>query len=271
MTPDYTDYALVALVLAGAAFVQSASGFGFALVAVAVLPQIIGLESAISLIAAFSLLVSLSTLWLNRGDFSWSRTWPLTVAICATLPIGFWFLKNADGMILVRALGVILITVAVMDLRISALKFFRYRFGKRKDSASARSTIAAIPEEEIRTLPKWSVWPLGMIGGLLGGAFNVSGPPAVAYVYSQPWSKLQTVAVLQTVFLIAGLFRNGLMIAAGDYNAQLMRWVACSIPTALLAIWLGKKLLDRLPKNLLKLMVFTFILVMGVKYLVAGM
>ncbi len=265
MTP--TDYALVALILAGAAFVQSASGFGFALVAVAALPQIIGLEAAISLIAAFNLLVSLSTLWLNRGDFSWSRTWPLTVAICATLPIGFWFLKNADGTVLIRVLGVILITVAVIDLRISALKFFRTRFGK--DSTRIRSTITA--NEEIRTLPTWSVWPLGMIGGLLGGAFNVSGPPAVAYAYSQPWSKLQTVAVLQTVFLIAGLFRNGLMLAAGDYNAQLLRWVACSIPAALLAIWLGKKLLDRLPKNLLKLMVFTFILVMGVKYLVAGM
>jgi len=266
------DYALVALVLAGAAFVQSASGFGFALVAVAALPQIIGLESAISLIAAFNLLVSLSTLWLNRGDFSWARTWPLTVAICATLPVGFWFLKNADGTHLIRVLGVILIVVAVMDLRLSAVNFWQSRFGK----SNAVGSSAPVPTSpgspaDVQTLPKWSVWPLGLIGGLLGGAFNVSGPPAVAYAYSQPWTKLQIVAVLQTVFLIAGLFRNGLMVAAGDYNAQLFRWILISIPAALVAIWLGKKLLDRLPKNLLKLLVFTFILVMGTKYLFVGM
>lgn len=270
MTP--TDYALVALVLAGAAFVQSASGFGFALVAVAALPQIIGLESAISLIAAFNLLVSLSTLWLNRGDFSWPRTWPLAVAICATLPIGFWFLKNADGTILIRVLGIILIVVAVMDLRMAAVNFWQTRVLKTKPTRGAAAPVDAMtPGVDVQTLPKWSVWPLGLIGGLLGGAFNVSGPPAVAYAYSQPWTKLQIVAVLQTVFLIAGLFRNGLMVTAGDYNAQLFRWILCSIPAALVAIWLGKKLLDRLPKNLLKLLVFTFILVMGLKYLLVGM
>jgi len=270
MTP--TDYALVALVLAAAAFVQSASGFGFALVAVAILPQIIGLESAISLIAAFNLLVSLSTLWLNRGDFSWARTWPLAVAICATLPVGFWFLKNADGSILIRLLGVILIVVATMDLRLAAVNFWRSKIPvQQRERPPIVENDLAVSTTEIQTLPKWSVWPLGLIGGLLGGAFNVSGPPAVAYAYSQPWTKLQIVAVLQTVFLIAGLFRNGLMVVAGDYNAQLFRWILCSIPAALVAIWIGKKLLDRLPKNLLKLLVFTFILVMGIKYLVVGM
>lgn len=261
MTP--LDYALVALVLAFASFVQSASGFGFALVAVAALPQIIGLEPAIALIAAFNLLVSLSTLWWNRKDFSWSKAWPLTLAICITLPIGFWLLKSADGTKLIRVLGVILITVALMDLRLSVPAMLRARLGK--------ATLQRNPEAEERaTLPAWSVWPLGFIGGVLGGAFNVAGPPAVAYAYSQPWSKTQSVAALQTVFLLAGLMRNGFMVAAGDYNAQLFRWIVCSIPAALLAIWLGKLLLDRLPKNLLKLAVFTFILVMGVKYLLVG-
>ena len=262
MTP--LDYALVALVLAFASFVQSASGFGFALVAVAALPQIIGLAPAIALIAAFNLLVSLSTLWWNRKDFSWSKAWPLTLAICITLPIGFWFLKNAGGTVLIRVLGVILITVALMDLRLSVPAMLRARLGKAKVERKTKTEVRA-------SLPKWSVWPLGLIGGLLGGAFNVAGPPAVAFAYSQPWSKTQTVAVLQTVFLIAGLMRNGLMVVAGDYNAQLFCWILWSIPAAMIAIWLGKLLLDRLPKNLLKLAVFTFILVMGVKYLVVEM
>ena len=104
-----------------------------------------------------------------------------------------------------------------------------------------------------------------------GGAFNVAGPPVVAYAYSQPWSKTQTVAVLQTVFLLCGLLRNGLMAASGDYTVLLFKWIAWSIPPAFLAIWLGKLLLDRLPKDLLKVAVFTFILAMGVKYLVWGM
>lgn len=265
MTP--TDYALVALVLAVASFVQSACGFGFALVAVSALPQIIGLAPAIALIAAFNLLVSVTTLWWNRGGFSWQKAWPLTLAICLTLPIGFWFLKSADPTLLLRVLGVILIVVALMDLRGSLLE----RRRKRNQAADPVDPDSTEIVTVAHALPAWSVWPLGLIGGLLGGAFNVAGPPVVAYAYSQPWSKTQTVAVLQTVFLICGLLRNGLMAASGDYTLQLFKWIAWSLPPALLAIWLGKLLLDRLPKDLLKVAVFTFILAMGVKYLVWGM
>ena len=110
----------------------------------------------------------------------------------------------------------------------------------------------------------------GLAGGILAGAFNVGGPPVVVYAYSRPWTKVETVAILQSVFVTAGLTRNLLMAHAGEITSDLIRLVAWSLPGAALAVWLGKRILDRLPMDRLRQIVFVLIFLIGVKYAVRG-
>ncbi|NOX99061.1 MAG: sulfite exporter TauE/SafE family protein [Verrucomicrobia bacterium] len=248
MFPEITDLFLVALIMAGAAFVQSVSGFGMAIVAVALLPLVMGLKDAIALIAVFNLFVSTLTLFWNRSGFSWKVARPLVIGMMIGIPLGYYFLQSTDSTILIRMLGAVLILIAISDTILS-----------RKSHLS---------------LPNWSAWPLAIFGGVIGGAFNVGGPPIVAYAYSQNWSKTQIVATLQSVFLIAGLFRNGLMIShdlgtsdRNDWSWNLVFNLFAAIPLAIVAIWLGKKCLDRIPQSTLRATVFTFIFIMGAKYL----
>ncbi len=236
---DWPQFLLVALVLGVAAFVQSATGFGLALVAVAALQLVLDLREAIALIAVFNLLVCVVTLWFNRLGFCWRSAWPLALGMSLGIPIGYYFLHSADRVVLVRSLGVTLVLIAVLGLRLS-------------EAASQK-------------IPRWTAFPLSIFGGVLGGAFNVGGPPIVAYAYAQPWSKTQTVAVLQVTFLSAGLTRNVLMAGAGEYTPRILTMVAIAAGPAFLGIFLGRKLLDRLPKPALKLGVFVFILIVGLR------
>ncbi len=243
MPPE--SIAAAVLILSAAAFVQSVSGFGMALVASAALPLVMPLHEGIALVAVFNLFVCVVTLWHNRAAFSWSSAWPIALFMCLGIPIGFFFLHSADPAILIRVLGAVLVTIAIFDLRFS-------------------------PKADHHRMPGWAAAPLGLLGGVVGGAFNVGGPPVVAYVYSQNWEKARNVAVLQTVFLCGGLTRNALMGPAGDYTRQLFLVLAWSAIPAALSIALGKWLLEKIPKQRLRTGVFLFVLAMGVKYLVLG-
>lgn len=242
MPPE--SIAAAVLILSVAAFVQSVSGFGLALVASAALPLVMPLHDLIALVSVFNLFVCVVTLWHNRTAFSWSSAWPIALFMCAGIPIGFFFLHRTDPEVLIRVLGAALVAIALFDLRFS-------------------------PKNEYQ-LPRWSVAPLGLIGGVAGGAFNVGGPPIVAYVYSQNWEKARNVAVLQTVFFCAGLTRNVLMGPAGDFTRQLFLVLAWSAIPAALSIALGKWMLERIPKQKLRTAVFLFVLAMGAKYLLLG-
>ena len=232
------------LILSAAAFINSVSGFGMALIATAGLPLVMPLHEAISLVAVFNLFVSLVTFWHNRSGFSWKSVLPLAISICLGVPIGFFFLHSADPEVVKRVLGGVLVLIAVSDLRLSPNHHYQ--------------------------LPPWTAVPLGFTGGLVGGAFNVGGPPIVAFVYSQDWSKVRCVAVLQAVYFLSGIVRNGLMGPAGDYTRTLFVVLAWSILPSMITIALGKKLLDRIPKAALRRAVFIFVLVMGLKYLIWG-
>jgi uncharacterized membrane protein YfcA len=232
------------LILSVAAFVQSVSGFGLALVATAAMPLVMPLREVVSLVAVFNLFVSAVTLWHNRAEFSWKEAWPILTCMCVGIPVGFFFFHAVDGTLLIRILGGVLVAIALFDLRFSPSRDYR--------------------------LPRWSVVPLGVTGGVVGGAFNVGGPPIVAYVYSQNWEKSRNVAVLQTVFLAGGLTRNALMGSAGDYSRTLFLLLAFSAIPGALAIAFGKKMLERIPKEKLRTGVFIFVLLMGTKYLVFG-
>ena len=108
---------------------------------------------------------------------------------------------------------------------------------------------------------------MGMLGGILAGAFNVGGPPIVVYTYSRDWTKVEVVAILQTAFLAGCLTRNLLMLGTGEVTADLLILVAWTVPTAIFAVWLGKLTLDRLPQILLKRFVFALIFLIGLSYL----
>ncbi|NNE92152.1 MAG: sulfite exporter TauE/SafE family protein [Verrucomicrobiales bacterium] len=231
-------------ILAVAAFVQSATGFGLALVCVAALPLLMEVHEAVALVAFFNLLVTSTIFWLNRHDFSWKAAWPLVLTMVIGIPLGYYGMHALPEKTVIRVLGGILVAIALSDFRM------------------------ALKRGKGLRLPGWLAVPAGFTGGILGGAFNIGGPPIVAFAYSQGWKPARCVAILQSCFLAGGMFRNLLMGIKGEFTKDILIISAWAAIPALLAIWLGKKTLDSLPAPLLRRLVFLFVLGMGLKYLV---
>lgn len=237
-------FILVVALLGTAAFVQSATGFGLAIVSMAGLPLVLSIRDATTVTAMLNLIVCVGIVYRNRKEFRLENCWPLIIAICVGIPIGYYGLRTFNDVWVVRTLGIVLILISISEL------FFR------KDGMK---------------MPAAAGVPICCLGGILGGAFNVGGPPIVAYIYSQNWGKVQTVTTLQIIFFASGIVRNGLMIFEGDTTWSLLKLVAISIPAVFVGIWLGKIVLDRTPLHWLKRVVFVAVLVIGTYYLWGSM
>ena len=233
---------LVAIVTV-AAFAQGLTGFGFGLVAMALLPLFMDFKDAVALVAVLNLLVCLATFLSTRRHLVWRRAAPLAAASFLGVPLGVWALIRWDARWLLAVLGAWMIAFAISELLLA--RWWRPRF------------------------PEWSGWPVGLVSGALGGAFNAGGPPVIAYVYSQPWSKEETVAALQVIFGASAVARVALMGGTGLVPADLVTICAVAALPVLGGIALGASLLRRVPQAALKVVAAAFFLVMGAKYLLA--
>lgn len=230
---------ILALSLSG--FVQGVTGFGFGLAAVALLPLLLGLKDAQVVVALLNVVVCMVTFLATWRHFRWRDGHWLIIGSVLGVPIGFFALVQLPASFLLQALGLLLCVFSASELW-------------RGDRILIR-------------IPPSLGFPVGLVSGSLGGALNVGGPPTVAYVYSQSWTKEQIVSLLQVSFGLCAVLRLALIMNSELVRPELMRVSLLAIVPLLLATWLGSALLKRVPQDRLKMAVFVFLFIMGLKYL----
>lgn len=227
--------------IALAGLVQSVTGFGFGLLSMALLPLFLDFREAYFIIVIPNLLVCVAVFWANRRHYRWRQGTGLLIGSCVATPIGFYTMANLRADWLMLGLGVVVCLFSLSEL------VFRARPLKLSES--------------------WS-WPMGLCSGCLGGAFNIGGPPAVLYAYSQPWPKEQIVALLQLVFGTASALR--LVLGAGMVSGRTV-WISllATLPL-LLAVFVGNRVLRMIHREQLRLIVVVLLFVLGVKYVASA-
>ena len=248
MSPDLLHIAGIALVLATAGFIQGLTGFGFAIVGMAFLPVITpDWESSMTLVAVNSILIPFVLLKRHGGEFSLRPALGLTIGTLVGTYLGFHFMKqNMEGGWFIRLFGGVLIAFSIFDLIQST----------RKGAVFSIHRALAIP--------------FGFAGGFFGGAFNIGGPPVVAYAYSQGWSKSQIIATLQVVFLFGAGYRMLLMGSHGFFNQSVFHLLIWTTPATLLGIVTGNHFLARTDQAQLRTWVFVLVGILGLYYLIRG-
>jgi uncharacterized membrane protein YfcA len=230
---------IAALTLAG--FVQSLTGFGFGLVAMALLPLFLPFKEAYAIIIIPNLVVCALNFAANYRHFEWRKGRGLFIGSCIAVPIGFYTMLNMKSGWLMFGLGLLICVFASSELLMSKTRPLK--------------------------LPESAGWPTGLVSGALSGAFNMGGPPAVAYVYSQTWTKEHIVALLQIVFGASSIIRLFLMQGVGMITGRLL-WISLLATLPLLgAIYAGNRLLRWIKREHLRIVVFVFLLVIGIKYI----
>lgn len=240
---EVARYLTIALVLAGGGALQSAAGFGYALLSVTLL-LIIGMEpyEAIPIVSVATTIQSATGVWHHRRDVPWRLVAGSTLLVVLTIPVGVFLLSRVtllSGSQVRQFFGAVLVVVVLV-------------FACWKP----------LPRKTVH--PGWTVTAM-LSGGLLGGLCGMSGPPIVLWAISHDgWSgqrircTLWAIFLLKTPLLIVFLYhRFGSVVLQSALVALAMA------PAVLLGtipgIWIG----NRIPKLWLRRIAFTLLVLVG--------
>jgi uncharacterized membrane protein YfcA len=238
---DVTEFTALLLVLATSILVQGLMGFGFGIVAMTLLPLLLGLKDAVTLLALLNAVMMMLSLHWQKRAFRWHDARFLIWGALAGVPLGALMVGVLSEQVLLVILGVTMVGVSLDH------------FLRRHPAGKARQ-------------PKLE-FPLGIGSGILAAGFNMGGPPVVAYAFSRNWTGEQAKAVLASIFVVSGISRL-FFIGLTGVNLSKVLWLAALllVPTALV-LRVGIALGRRLPHALLRPVVFAYLGAMGVFYL----
>jgi uncharacterized membrane protein YfcA len=182
---------LAALAAFTGALVQSATGFGFALVLSPALFAVLDPVEAVTALLALGLALNLLVLF-ERGrpeHVDWRALAPMLVAAVPGLVVGIVALTELSREALQVAVGVAVVLAAGWQLR---------RRGR----------------EPRRRLPAGVAWPVGFASGALTTSISVSGPPLVLWLEARGVRPEEFRASLAASFLALNLAGGALLVAA---------------------------------------------------------
>ena len=92
-------------------------------------------------------------------------------------------------------------------------------------------------------------WGLGVIGGLYGGVSGIWGPPLLVFLLSTGADKLQMIRAQGVVFLIGAVMLLAAHLTTGVANAQTLGFSAALCGPALIGLFIGYRVQDRLDQG----------------------
>ena len=218
-------------------FTRSALGFGDALIAMPLLALVVGMQVATPLVAFGGSTIAIIILLRGWRSVDIKAAWRLIASYLAGIPIGLFFLKTAPEPAIKAALGILLIAFGLYNLIAPKLPTFR--------------------NEKL-------AYVFGLIAGVLGGAYNTSGPPVVVYGTLRGWSPDSFRMTLQAYFLSTGgmiLISHGL---AELWTPTVLRLYVYALPIIMLAIFLGGRASKVLSGERFNRIIYASLVVMGV-------
>lgn len=231
----------VLLAICVASVVQGVAGFGFGIVTISMIPLVLGFRDSISLMTLLMVAVSLMMFFRTRREFNWKDCRRIIPGLVIGVPIGVFIVVVVNEDLILKIFGIINIAIGLHYL------FFNRRTGK--------------------PIPEFLAFPAGLAGGLLAGAFNMGGPPLIAYLYSRPWNLDRIKSVMSTAFLATTFLRLPFV----GLTAQRVDLVLLLFLASLLPIWvfmnLGFSLAERITAKGLRNAVYTYLSLIGCYYL----
>jgi uncharacterized protein len=216
-----TDWISIAVVVVffGATLVRSAFGFGEALIAVPLLALVLPVKVAAPVAVLCSITVAAVVLAQDWRDVHLHSATRLILWTLLGIPLGLVLLRIGSESFVKGALGILVAGFSMSALRHAG---------------------------SLRLHDDRRAWIFGVVAGVLGGAYGMNGPPLVMYGSLRRWSPEQFRATLQGYFLPASVIGFAGYWVAGLWTPIVTRYYLLSLPTALLAIGLGRAINRRL-------------------------
>lgn len=234
------DEALVGGIILLAAIAQSITGFGFALVAVSLLTHVLGLQTAVPLVAVISIFSNGILWYLYRHEFNRPTVFRLSLASMFAMPLGALALHHIPQHLAVQGFGLVIVSYVLYDFCNLALPLLKAR--------------------------GW-VYVIGFLAGLLTGAYNAGGPPLVIYGNCQRWTPQMFRSNLPAFFLINSLMALVAHLLQGNFTIEIWRYVLYSTPLFVLGLGIGTAIALRLKPTLFRNVVLLLLFLTGLSLL----
>ncbi len=236
-----TTIVLVAAILFLATFTQSLAGFGLALVSMPLLASTIGIRTATPLVALISVFVEAGLLLHYRAALKVQAIWRLVVAAVMGAPVGVILLTGIPERLATTVLGVV-----VAGYALYALANFRL---PRLRSA------------------RWA-WIAGFLAGMLGGAYNTSGPPVIIYGDCRGWPRDEFKSNLQGFFIVISAAVLISHLVKGTITPAVVRYAVYAGPGMAVGALLGFASDRWFSPRTFRKIVLVLLVVMGIRMIV---
>lgn len=238
------DIFFIIIVFLTAAVVQGAAGFGFGLVAVGLLGSLLPIKEASVTLVLASLTLNCFIFYRLRSHFRWDRVWPMIASALVGVPLGVWFLVASSEVLLQRLLGIILLVTVIQN--------FLPGVGDKRWHSIGLGV------------------PCGLFSGALAGAFATGGPPAVAYVTSQDFTRFRYSATLQLTLGTSAIMRILCLGGSGQFTTRILLLSVLGMVCAVVGAWIGLHCLKRVSDETLRKVILAVLFLLGLKYLFLG-
>ena len=231
-------YFIVAAASLGAGIIQSVTGFGAAIFLMLIVPALFNMVGAPALACAISMCLGISLAWSFRKHVDMKIVLlPTIVYILFSVP-SIGLVKNMDLNLLTVIFGVFLILLAGY--------FFLF------------SSKIAFPAN-------WKTATVcAAISGVASGFFGIGGPLMAIYFVSATKTKASYIGNIQFLFGLTNLINLLTRISNGIYTLDLVPFTLLGLVCILLGKRLGLRILDRIPADATKKLVYAFVGLSGI-------
>lgn len=215
---------LASLVTLFAGAVKGALGFAMPMIMISVFPGFMSIELALAGLILPTLVTNLSQAFRQGLAAAWAsvcKYWRMMTAMAVFLAISAQMLPLIPERLMLGLLGGPIVIFALVQLMGVAL---RIRVERRHRAE----------------------WGLGIIGGLYGGVSGVWGPPLIVYLLSIGAEPREMVRVQGVVFLMGAVVLLFAHAQSGVLNATSLPFSALLAVPAMVGLWLGYLVQDRL-------------------------
>jgi uncharacterized membrane protein YfcA len=245
--PDAERLALIAIVVAGAATVKGAIGFGFPLVGIPLLSGIIGPRAAVPVMAIPTLLSNF--IMVTRGAAGAGRAGAHLLLVLAGLAVG-----TLGGAALIKSLDPRALSLLVGAVTLGYVLATAFRLTAHVPQAAGRRAGPVV----------------GLAAGVLGGATGIFAPILASYLHLLRLAKREFVFWITIMFFVSNTVQVASYAHLGLYagDVLVLALIAC-IPMAI-GTWSGMVLQDRLNQELFGQIVLGIVFAASVNLLVRG-
>lgn len=242
--PVYLQYFLIFIVSTVGSAIQAASGFGYGIFVMSVLPFFLPYGDALCATGLIAVFMAGTIAYKHRDAFDLKLiVYPVLFNLMASTA-GTFFLKGQTDAMLKRVLGGFLVALSL------------YLF-----CLNDRVKIKATPLSGALS---------GGLGGIMGSMFGMGGPPIVIYLLSATSQTAAYIANLQVYFVCTNVYVAAIRYLHGMMNMQVLVYTGCGILGIYGGAKLGDLLFRRLDVKSLRRMVYVFMVAMGALLLIRG-